>query len=203
MADIDVVKEDEMDLKRWITGEYGGIRTVFNMGVLNAVPKEKLAEKPSPGANSIAWLVWHLARTEDVAINSVVRGIPQVLTRDDWPARLGISRTEMGTGFSDDEVADFSSAVNIDELLAYWQAVGHETEAWLRDVEAPALDEVPDVAARLAQAPAFVSPAASWVTGLWANKPASFFLGWVTIGHAYLHIGEMQAVRGQLGIKGM
>lgn len=34
-----------------------------------------------PGHNSIAWFIWHLARCEDVAVNTVLRGDRKSWTR--------------------------------------------------------------------------------------------------------------------------
>jgi hypothetical protein len=38
--------------------------------------------------HSIAWCIWHLARVEDVTMNLLVAGSPQLLHRDDWLKRL-------------------------------------------------------------------------------------------------------------------
>lgn len=37
--------------------------------------------RPGPHLNSLVWLVWHMGRTEDVAVNLVVAGRDQVLER--------------------------------------------------------------------------------------------------------------------------
>jgi len=192
-----------MDLKTWIKSDYSMIRPLCRMVVLNAVPHEQLTTKPGPNSNSIAWLIWHIARCEDVVINTVVRGVPQVLTGEKWADRLRLELTQIGTGFSDDEVTDFGTHINAEQLIAYWDAVGKETAAWLDALPVETLDDVPDVRERLTTAPGYVSPAGAWVEDIWNNKPASFFLRWVVIGHGNQHIGEMQAVRGQLGIKGL
>jgi len=56
-----------MDLREWIIGQHSGISTILKMNLLSAVPEARLPERPGSGANSIAWLLWHIARTEDVA----------------------------------------------------------------------------------------------------------------------------------------
>jgi hypothetical protein len=47
--------------------------------------------------NSIAWLLWHMARCEDVMVNTVLRNVPEVLD-DGWLNRLGVSTRHIGTG---------------------------------------------------------------------------------------------------------
>jgi hypothetical protein len=41
---------------------------------------DQLREQPA-GHNSIVWLIWHRARDEDVAINTVLGGTQEVLER--------------------------------------------------------------------------------------------------------------------------
>jgi hypothetical protein len=40
------------------------------------------------GGNSLAWLLWHMARIEDVAVNVVLAAGGQVLAEEDWRGRL-------------------------------------------------------------------------------------------------------------------
>ena len=34
-------------------------------GLLDGLDEETAARRPAPGANTIAWLVWHLSRVQD------------------------------------------------------------------------------------------------------------------------------------------
>jgi len=139
-----------MDLRQWILDEHRMIQPLFRMNITSAVPVDKLAVKPASGSNSIAWLVWHVARIEDVVVNSVARGVPQVLIADKWGLRLGVDETQIGTGLNDDEVADFSRRVDVGSLLEYWDAVQRHTQPWLSDVS---LDGRPTCASGWKQCP--------------------------------------------------
>src|SRR3972149_4152820 len=79
------------------------------------------------GLNSLAWLVWHMARSEDVGINVVIAGRRQVFDEGDWAARLNVTRRDVGTGMSADEVAELSEQIRIPELRLYRAAVGRRT----------------------------------------------------------------------------
>src|SRR3546814_8941573 len=35
------------------------------LAVLDGLSEDQLAHRPGPGANSIAWLIWHLTRVQD------------------------------------------------------------------------------------------------------------------------------------------
>ena len=169
--------------------------------VTNGLTGDQLRQRPA-GHSSIAYLLWHMARNEDVAINTVVRGVPDVLVRDSWLGQLGIDRRDQATGMSDEEVEGFSAGVDIAALHAYRAAVGRETRAWLEQLDFAELDRPIDVAARLAQAPGTFGPRAAWVGPVWEGRSADWFLTWTTIGHAYFHLGEAEHVAHTLGRPG-
>lgn len=164
------------------------------------VPADLWAARPGGVANSIAWLVWHVARCEDVAINTIVRDAPQVLT-DEWSWRLRVDDARIGTGFTDAEVDAVGRSLDVDELDRYWTAVRGVTAAWLE--RAPRLDCTPDVGGRLRLVSGVVPPAGEWLLDQWTGKPAAWFVSDMVIAHGYLHLGEMLSVRGLLGIEGL
>src|SRR5688572_12827791 len=82
---------------------------------------------PPENFNSITWLLWHMARCEDVAVNTALRNQPEVLDRGNWLARLGVDTRHIGTEATRDEVVGFSQQVDISALRAYRAAVGIET----------------------------------------------------------------------------
>jgi hypothetical protein len=75
---------------------------------LQGLSDEQMRLRPN-GLNSIAWLVWHMARYEDI-LNLLLVGRPQVLDEEHWLPRLQVSMRDVGTGMGDDEVSDLSSS---------------------------------------------------------------------------------------------
>jgi hypothetical protein len=153
------------------------------------------------GLCSIAWHVWHLTRIEDVIVNTVVRGTPEVLDQPDWLARLGIDVRHVGTGDTDDEVRGLSEQIDVAALLAYRDAVGRETRDWVRDLDFATLDTVPDVAARLATAPPMVSERAAWLPRFYTGKSGAFLLTFPITNHGFMHWAEARVTRGRLGFR--
>src|SRR3954447_9824793 len=126
------------------------------------------------GLCSIVWHIWHMTRIEDVVVNLMVRGTSEVLDHvgddDSWLARLGVDVRLVGTGDTDEEVRAFSERVDVPTLLAYRDAVGRETRAWIQDADLDVLDAVPDLAARLADAPPIVGERARWLPRFYTGK---------------------------------
>jgi hypothetical protein len=151
------------------------------------------------GGNSIAWLLWHATRLEDVVVNTLLRGTPEVLDRDGWVAALGIEARDVGTSNSDDEVAGFSERVEATALRAYRAAVGRETRAWVRDLDFATLDTVPDLTERLAAAPPIVGERALWLLRFYSGKSAAFLLTFPITNHGFMHWAEARVTRSHLG----
>ena len=54
--------------------------------------------RPTPDANSIAWLIWHSARVQDIQLADIA-GVEQVWTRDGWVDRFGLDLPRNDTGY--------------------------------------------------------------------------------------------------------
>lgn len=151
------------------------------------------------GLCSIVWHIWHLTRIEDVVVNILLRGVPEILDCDSWLGRLGIDGRLVGTGDSDDEVRALSERIDVDALLAYRDAVGRATRAWVRDLDFATLDVVPDIAERIAAAPDIVGERARWLLRFYTGKSAAFLLTFPVNNHGFMHWAEARVTRGRLG----
>jgi hypothetical protein len=83
---------------------------------------ELAAYRPVPQANSIAWLIWHSARVQDVQVCDIVKSEP-VWTRDGWVDRFGLDlpRDDTGYGHGPDDVAKVKASAKL--LADYYHAV--------------------------------------------------------------------------------
>ena len=70
-----------------------------------------LLRMPDEHTNPIVWLLWHMARSEDVGINLVLTGRPQVLD-DDWCTRMHVEDRDIGTGMTMQEVSLMSEQLD-------------------------------------------------------------------------------------------
>ena len=62
----------------------------------DGLSERELRARPHPRANTIVWLVWHNARIEDLGVNRFVVDGRQVMDRNDWAARMGVTRRDVG-----------------------------------------------------------------------------------------------------------
>lgn len=120
---------------------YGRINEIVHRTVDGLTP-DQLAARLDPDANSIGWLVWHLARVQDDHIADAAQ-IDQVWTSQGWVDRFGLpfDPSAIGYGHSSDEVG----AVRVEpgELLTDYQDAVHEQT--VRYVERLTDDDLPRV----------------------------------------------------------
>jgi hypothetical protein len=191
-----------VDLRGWIRQQHLVHHTVIDGEVLGRVNPSDLTKRPEGAANSIAWLLWHTARCEDVVVNGILRGERQVLQTGGFIGRAGLGDLRIGAGLGDEEVAGFGERVDVEAVLEYRSAVRGATASWLKTGDLSVLDEKPDLDSRLPEYRSLVPDEASWVRDLWEQWPNSVLLNWTALGHTMLHTGEMQSVMLRLGIAG-
>jgi uncharacterized damage-inducible protein DinB len=112
--------------------------------VVNGLSPDQLAQRPSPQANSIGWLVWHLIRVQDHYVSEYL-GTEQLWASGDWAARSGLEPDPSNTGYghTPEQVAAVRPE-SPDVLTGYLDAVHQRSEGYLRSLQPADLDRVVD-----------------------------------------------------------
>ena len=166
---------------------------------LGGLSDDQLRARPGKDLNSIVWLLWHMARVEDAAVNSVVYAGRQVLD-DAWARRMGCDRRDIGTGMTDHEVTEFSARVDPAAVWAYRAAVGGKTREVIENLRPETWDETiaADDLTRAARDGAFrVDVSAIIAAGKhpWQGHTRGDQLGSSALRHNMGHIGEAVTIR--------
>src|SRR6185295_17763139 len=119
-------------------------RSDFNMDYLLEGLSERQLRLQPHGMNSLAWIFWHIARTEDGFVSCIVLGRDQLLDLEDWNKRLRVS--PRGTATGKDGVAELSESIDLEALWAYRDAVGRRTREGIRALESEKWDAPVDIA---------------------------------------------------------
>ena len=111
---------------------------------IEGLTAEELNARVGPDANSIAWLVWHLARVQDDHISDAADQ-EQVYTAEDWFDRfdLPFDPAETGYGFTSQQVGHVRVG-SADLLIDYAGAVHGRTLEFLRGLSDDDLDRIVD-----------------------------------------------------------
>ncbi|MFO7165077.1 MAG: mycothiol transferase, partial [Mycolicibacterium hassiacum] len=75
--------------------------------------------RPTPEANSIAWLIWHTGRMQDLQVADIA-GTEQVWLREGWVDRFDLDRPREAMGYGDgpDDVAKVRASADL--LAGYY-----------------------------------------------------------------------------------
>lgn len=106
---------------------------------------EQLVKQPAPGANTIGWLIWHVARVEDDHMADVM-GVGQLWAEGDWAERFGLEPdvSNIGYGHSAEQMARVRPE-SAAALVEYFDAAHARTVAWLAGLTPSDLDRVVDI----------------------------------------------------------
>jgi hypothetical protein len=157
---------------------YGRIPPLARHAV-DGLDLDRLLRRPSPTANSIAWLVWHLARVQDDHIAEIL-GDEQVWVGNDWARQFGLDPDpdNNGYGHSPEEVASVRPA-RPEVLLEYLDAVQARTRTMLERLRPDDLE---------------------WIVDRRWDPPVTLGVRLVSIADDSLqHAGQAAYVRGLLG----
>ena len=108
----------------------------FEDEVLDDMSDEEIRQLPRGGEHSIAWILFHLARIEDITMNMLVAGTLQLFSRDDWAGRMNVSVLHSANGMDEQSVAELSANVDIKCLRKYRTAVARRTRQIVQELKA-------------------------------------------------------------------
>lgn len=132
-----------MDAVAVLTDAYGRILESVQEVVAGLTP-DQLAHRVDPGANSIAWLVWHLTRVQDDHVSEVA-GQPQVWSGQGWAERFALPLPVESTGYGHTSADVATVRVDSPELLSgYHAAVHRQTLDFFGKITDADLDRVVD-----------------------------------------------------------
>lgn len=110
---------------------------------LKGLSPAELAWRPRPHSNSIAFLMWHLTRGEDLWINRILLGEKDIYESAGWYKKFGTPAQDTGFGY-DVAKLDAWPVPALSLLKEYAAAVRAKTLAYLKSLTAVKLDEPRD-----------------------------------------------------------
>jgi len=163
-----------MELPHYIGIELSGLKMTITQ-ILDGLTQEEINWRPASECNSIGLIFFHVARAEDMFIQSLLQKKNQIWKSEKWNEKLGVSAIEEGPHYTVEQAKAFR-APQLDDILAYYDAVRLKTKEKLRSMSAVEFDEkltFPDSVER---------PTAALFSLL--------------ISHTSQHIGEISYLRG-------
>ena len=192
-----------MDAKELFLAQHGAVQSPAVGGnpasaaerAFGGLSDDQMRVRPREDLNSLAWLMWHIARAEDIMVNLIVAGRSQVFD-DAWAKRLGVARRDFGIGMTSPEVTELTRAVDLAALREYRDAVGKRTrevvsgfkpQDWEGQTTAEAVQSAAEQGAFGARAEMLVK--------VFTGRPRAALLSGIALFHCSGHLGEATTVR--------
>jgi len=149
---------------------------------LKDLNNQQLHFRPLGKGNHIAFVLWHLVRTEDSVVSFLLQKKAPVWNAEGWDKKFGMDPRAQGTGMT----AEQAAAIRIQSLpdfLNYMENVFKANEAYLDALKETDLDRVEEFQ-------------------FLGKQSYGQVIGGVILQHGSEHLGEIRYVKGLQGLKG-
>lgn len=160
---------------------------------------EQFRAIPPKGEHSIAWILFHIARIEDITMNMLVAGTEQVYTRDQWVKKLKSTIHHSANKMDDDSVRRLSSSLDIAALREYRLSVGKRTREIVRKIKQDEFSKKVEPARleKLLEEGAMIEDAIE-IIDYWSKRTIAGLLLMPPTRHNFLHLNEAMKVKRKL-----
>ncbi len=168
-----------MDILDLIRAEIRRLHQGYDKAIADLTP-EQWHWVPGTTCNTVAFSVWHYARTEDNVVRFVIQRRPPVWLEGSWHERFGLPDKAQGTGMSTEE----AHALRINDVEAfkrYMQGVWQATDELLANPPPGFTDEV-----------TVVKP-----LGEMTKVQA---VAQTCVSHGFAHLGQIELLRSLMGL---
>ena len=158
--------------------------------------EENIRRIPKSEDYSIAWVIWHMARIEDITMNMLVAGIPQLAEEEKWFSQIKSSMVDTGNAMTREAVHRMSQVVDIDALRAYRIAVGRRTRSIVKEITLEQLHQkvTPERIERILDSGAVVMGARD-IVDYWSRRTVAGLLMMPPTRHNMVHINQALRIR--------
>ncbi|MGE8205491.1 DinB family protein [Heyndrickxia sp. NPDC080065] len=149
--------------------------------------------------NSIAWHLWHIARIEDMTMNILVADEQQVLFTGKWLEKMNIEFSHSGNDMSEEDIAELSSRIDFDSLLAYREAVSRQTQKVVSSLELGQFKKKVEQnqIKRLFDENA-ITQNAKWLAEYWSKKSIAGLILMPATRHNFLHLNKCIRIKNKI-----
>lgn len=166
--------------------------------ILDDLTDDQFRRAPKNQEHSIVWCIWHLARIEDLTMNILLAGRPQLLHTEGWYQKMKASAQDTGNEMSHADMLKLSEEMDVQALRAYRAAVGSRTQEIVRTLQPEILNLKTDPA-RIQQLldEQAVVPAAQGVLDYWGSRTMAGLLLMPPSRHNLVHLNEAYDLKGR------
>jgi hypothetical protein len=161
--------------------------------------EEDFRRFPPKGEHPIAWILFHIARIEDITMNMLIANAPQLYTRSNWAKKLKSTIPHSANKMDDEAVAQLTEQLDMDALHDYRLAVGRRTREIVKRIRPEELNQKVD-SNRLQKVldSGAVTSEAMEIINYWSKRTIAGLLLMPPTRHNFLHLNEAMRVKNKL-----
>ncbi len=152
---------------------------------------------------TIAYGIWHSTRIEDITMNLLVINATQVIDKNNWLKKINSTIYDTGNSLSKEEILDFSSSINMEELRKYRDAVGIETRNIVTSLKFTDMkNKITEAGLNniLESGSVLTDKKAIWLIDYWKTKNVAGILLMPCTRHLLVHLNESLEAK-KVGVK--
>lgn len=150
-------------------------------------------------SKTIAYSLWHIFRIEDIVCHTLIQNDDEVLFAGDYQKKIGSPIITTGNEFVKQQIADFSSKLNLTELYDYVSKVYTSTNSYMKKLNYKELKrKMTDEDRKRLVALNVVSTDenAFWLVDYWCGKTVQALIQMPFSRHWIMHIEACERIEG-------
>ncbi len=168
----------------------------FEDEILSDLAEAEFRCLPPGSEHSIAWILFHLTRCEDITMNMLVAGTPQLFVREDWAKKMNATIRHSANKMDEAGVAALSAQIDLEQLRAYRLSVGRRTREIVRKLKAEELKQKADpVRVQRIMEEGALLPEAIEILNYWSKRTIAGLLLMPPTRHNFLHLNEALRIK--------
>lgn len=180
-----------------LTRQFTSVNEMLH-GVAGDLTDGELTTRVLPNTNLLAFDLWHVARTQDWALQTLICGVPELIDEARWQGRGRLATHGVGVGLSEAGADDLARSLRLANILEYADAAHQALIIWLgvnSDVE---LSRQVDVPPHLARYPIYLERAMREEVPWIFERPPVWRCLSPALNHVRNHLAEMDLLKRQL-----
>jgi DinB superfamily len=186
-----------MRLPDYLASQFTVVNNIVHEVADDLMPDE-LVTRALPSTNLIGFDLWHIARAQDWAAQTMARGVPEVMEDARWRSLGSPTLSGIGVGMTEAEADALARSVALPDLLAYADTLHQTILTWLATLSDEDLDAQPDVPARLERHPPYLSDVMRAEVPWMYERPPVWRCLSPGLGHVREHLAEVALLKGQM-----
>src|SRR6266404_5625348 len=169
----------------------GGNKMSASERAFTGLTDEQMRVRPREDLNSLAWLMFHISRAEDIFVNTILGARTQLFDDESWAKRLAIARRDFGIGMTSAEVTELTRQIELGALREYRDAVGCRTRDVVGGFKPQDWEGVttPEAVQQAAAQGAF-GGRTEMLVKVFTGRPRAALLSGLALFHPSGHLGE-------------